>query len=116
MPSAGASALHSLAIVASPTLLGQLTAGTLIINGSFESMFTNWSVSDVNSPFQALVVRYQAPPSFGEFLEVWLDSSVAGRRIESLTDGPPNALGLVSCHGECQPRGDWGSSLRSVVV
>lgn len=54
---AGPMGLHSLAIVASPPSSGSLTNGTLISNGSFENGFTDWSVSDINSPYRPLAVR-----------------------------------------------------------
>ncbi len=53
----GPNAVHSLAIVSSPAPPGSLTTGTLIGNGSFENGFTNWSVSDINSPFKSLRVQ-----------------------------------------------------------
>lgn len=52
----GPNAFHSLAIVASPPQPNELTAGTLISNGSFENGFSDWSVSDIQSPFRELEV------------------------------------------------------------
>lgn len=64
----GPNAFHSLAIVASPSQPNELTAGTLISNGSFENGFSDWSVSDLQTPYRDLQVRnngYQ--PGFGLF-------------------------------------------------
>ncbi|MEO6750483.1 MAG: cadherin-like beta sandwich domain-containing protein, partial [Chthoniobacteraceae bacterium] len=52
----GPNAMHSLAIVAMGPPPGSLATGTLISNGSFENGFTDWTVSDINSPFRPLQV------------------------------------------------------------
>lgn len=72
----GPNAFHSLAIVVSPPQLNELAAGTLISNGSFESGFSDWSVSDLQSPFENLQVRnngYQ--PGYGLFSTLATDGS-----------------------------------------
>ncbi len=68
VPATGANAVHTLAIAARPLLFNQLTTGTLISNGSFESGFTGWSVSDINSPgvpISPALSGYNPNPSFG---------------------------------------------------
>jgi alpha-tubulin suppressor-like RCC1 family protein len=72
----GPNAFHSLAIVASLPQPNELTAGTLISNGSFENGFSDWSVSDLQSPFENLQVRnngYQ--PGFDLFSTLATDGS-----------------------------------------
>jgi uncharacterized delta-60 repeat protein len=69
VPASGANAQHSLAIVAFPYVPPLYTTGTLISNGSFETGFTNWSVSDVNAPFSSLRISTAGldPPGAGLF-------------------------------------------------
>ena len=57
LPASGPMASHSLAIVATPYSGLLLTKGTLISNGSFENGFTDWTVSDINSPTIPLQIR-----------------------------------------------------------
>jgi len=72
----GPNAFHSLTVAASPPQPGQLTTGTLISNGSFESGFSNWSVSDLNGPFVPLQVRSNGfNPGFGLFASAATDGN-----------------------------------------